>query len=330
MTTQSDNAVQTEKTPHQVPVVEVMKNLDKKDLKVAYEAIHASYDLQVGIEDMKAKIERNTLGIGDHVLSIARQARTHCVAQGFDLTLTRHYFLALCTQAETVLINKHIEDGEKKAISTLIPVWPVHKSNIAKGMEPAFGIDPLTRIPDTATKDKPEGVLEYASCAQYVAAVKEKAKETGANNTGSQAGEKRQSSEQTAKVLGTITSTWDSSLQAAIQVLSQGLNKLDKEEQTGWAPKVLQLAAEVTAYYESPERKERIAAKMAAMPEAPQSGEIVKDENGKVVGTTSSTPEITDEELDPGTKAALQATIDKDKEPEAPKGGKRRGARAAA
>lgn len=298
------NAVQNTITTKTAPLAEVMKNLDKKDLAVAYKAVNDAYLLQGDIENAQAKITRAQMGIGDHVLTIAKQARVHCVAQGYDLVLTRHYFLALCDQAELALINKHVEDkSEKKAISTLIPVWPTHKSNIAKAME--LKIDPTERMDGV---DSPK----YATATQYVNAMKEAVKDSGANKTGSQAGNMsdRKSDKDTAKTLSVITSTWNSSLQAAIQVLSQGLNRLDAEEQQAWAPKVLSLAAEVTTFADSDERKARLQAKADALKAAPVSGEIIEDVNGNVTGTSRS-----DEELDPGEKAALAEALAKEEKP---------------
>jgi hypothetical protein len=324
MTTQTDNAVQTAvQTTTQPPLAEVMKNLDKKDKALAHKAISDAYTLQAGIEDMEAKIERNRGSIGDHVLRIAKAAREHCKAARYTLTLTRHYFLALCTEAETGLINAHIEknEGEKKAISTLIPVWPTHKSNIAKGME--LGVDPTDRMDDNPAAPK------YATATQYVNAMKAMVGQTGNGGTGSQAGQQRKSNEEAAKIIGAVTSTWDSSLQAATQVLNQGLNRLDKAEQQLWAPKVLALAAEVTAYADSPQRKADILAREAARKYAPTSGQITEDGDGKVTGTTRS-EDLMEQELDAGTQAALQAAIDKDEsEPVKTETGNRRNRRGA-
>ena len=314
MTTQTNqavsNAVQNTQAQETVTLAEVMKNLDKNDAKFAWKELERAYGIQANIEDLEAKVEKARGAIGNAVLAIAKVARTHCNALGYSLTFARHYFLALCTEAETKLVNKYMEksEGEKKTISTLIPVWPVHKSNIAKGME--LGIDPLERFEDA---DSPK----YAEATQYVNAMKEAVKASGANNTGSQAGNQRKSSEQTAAILGTITSGWDSSLKAATEVLNQQLNRLDREEQAPWAGKVLALAAEVTAYAESPERKAMLQAKADALKAAPVSGNIVTDSSGKVTGTTRS--DTTEEGPEsPETIAAVQAAMDADKDPAPP------------
>lgn len=326
MNTQVQNAVQTN-LGTSIPLAQVMKDLDKKDVAIAYKAIDAAYMLQAGIEDAEAKIVRNKGGIGDRVLDIAKAAQTHCSAQGYNLTLARHYFLALCTQAETMLVNKFLEknEGERKAITSLIPTWPTYKSLTAKGFE--LGIDPCKRMEGA---DAPM----YGTSAQYHAAIKEeqKAKDQGGESTGgSQAGKQRQSDAGVAKTLTTISSGWESTLQAAMQVLCQSLNRLTTEEQKQYAPKLLQLGAEVTAFADSPERKARLEQeakdKAAAAQAATPGGNVIKDASGKVTGTTSSTSiEDKSEELDQETKSALENALSKD-EPKA-EGRKGRGRKA--
>ena len=276
---------------------EVLKDLDKKDLKAAYKAMDAAYDIQWGqdgIEEVQAKLTGLQGKVGEHVYEIAKIAMQHCEGK---LVVARSYFLALCSQAETMKTNWYANKyKEEKPIGQLIPLWSSYKSSIAKGMEK--GIDPGTLI--EGTTDTPL----YATAAQYRAAVQKM--EAEGRETGSQAGNARNSEGQTATQLQLVTKGWSPKLAASMEVMCKALNGLTHEEQDKFAPAVLSLGAEVTTYANTARR------------------EAIGDTRTKA--QRAAGPETT-EELDPGTKAAMQAALDKG-EGKAD-GGKRKAARAA-
>lgn len=292
MTTQTDAAVSTavqtpkEKAPlpdtslHGKPLVEVIKDLDKGDLKQAYAAMNEAYDIQWGkdgIEEISAKLTGLQGKVGEKVYAIAKVAMKHCENR---LVIARAYFLALCTQAETMKTNWYTDKyHEEKPIGQLIPLWSTYKSAVAKGMEK--GIDPNQLIEGT---DAPK----YATAAQYRAAVQLLEKEARGANERSE-GSKSDGEVKTG--LSVITSGWSGMLRAAMEVMCTAFNGLTHEEQDKFSQRVLDVAAEVTTY--------KNQAKREAVGDA-------RTENQRAAG-----PETT-EELDPGTKAAMQAAIDKD------------------
>lgn len=292
---------------------QVVSTLDKKDLKVAYEAADKCYDIQWGkdgIEELKGKLKTLENSVGEQVYKIARVAYSHCEGK---LMIVRSYFLALCKQAEDHLVSKHTEitrkagAAEEVAISKLVPQWPVYKSTIAKGLE--LGIDPDTRREDA---DSPK----YATAAKYKAAVEETSKATGTSDaaTGSQAGKITDKS--AATQLQVITSNMSPMMQAALSVLMEGIRRLTHEEQDKFAEPVRVLAAEVVTYANTAKRE--------------ANGDH-RTEAQKAAGAETT------EDLDPGTKAAMQKALDDEKAAVAHgptpaqegKGGKRKGARAA-
>lgn len=260
---------------------EVLKDLDKKDLKAAYKAMDAAYDIQFGkdgIEDTQTKLQGLQGKVGEQVYAIAKVAMEHCRNK---LVVARSYFLALCSQAETYKQNWYIAKyKEEKAIGTLIPLWSQYKSRIAKGMEK--GIDPSEKIDDTDAE-------KYATAAQYSAAVQ--AMEKAARETGSQAGNERNSDGATATTLQLVTKGWSPRLAASMEVMCKALNGLTHEEQDKFADKILELGAEITTFANTARRE--------------ANGDH-RTENQRAAG-----PETT-EELDPGTRAAMQQAIDKD------------------
>jgi hypothetical protein len=307
MTTQTNaavsNAVQNTPAPdtslHGKTLGEVIKDLDKGDLKQAYKAIDTAYDIQWGkdgINDFEEKLKGLQGKVGEQVYSVAKVAMEHCEDR---LVIARSYFLALCSQAETHCQNKYIQKyREEKPIGQLIPLWSQYKSAISKGMEK--GLNPSETMDDS---DAPK----YATAAQYRAAVQQLEKEDRA--TGSQAGDGRNSEGQTATQLQLVTKGWSPRLSAAMEVMCKALNGLTHEEQDKFATKILDLGAEITTYAN--------AAKREAIGDT-------RTDNQKAVGAGTT------DELDPGTRAAMQAAIDKD-EPkvETKAAGKRKGARAA-
>lgn len=307
MTTQTNAAVSNavQNTPtlpdtslHGKPLIEVLKDLDKSDLKQAYRAIDTAYDIQWGkdgINDHEERLKGLQGKVGEQVYSVAKVAMEHCEER---LVIARSYFLALCSQAETHCQNKYIQKyREEKPIGQLIPLWSAYKSTVAKGMEK--GLSPLETMEDS---DAPK----YATAAQYRAAVQTLEKEERA--TGSQAGGERNSEGQTATQLQLVTKGWSPRLSAAMEVMCKALNGLSHEEQDKFASKILDLGAEITTFANT--------AKREAIGDT-------RTENQRAMG-----PETT-EELDPGTKAAMQAAIDKDSEAKGGKHGKRKGAKAA-
>lgn len=308
MTTQTNTAVKTavQNTPSADTTLdgktlgEVLKDLDKKDLKAAYDHINQAYDIQWGkdgIQDTQDKLTGLQGKVGEQVYAIAKVAMDHCKGK---LVIARSYFLALCSQAETMKQNWYTKKhGEEATIGKLIPLWSQYKSSIGKGMEK--GIDPEALIEGT---DSPK----YATAAQYRAEVQKMEKE--ANATGSQAGNTRNSEGQTATQLQLVTKGWSPQLGASMEVLCKALNGLSHEEQDKFASSVLNLAAEVTTYHHTVKREamgdERTENQIAAGPE-------------------------TSDDLDPSTKEALETALTKDEAPveSAKQGGKRRGARAA-
>lgn len=265
------------------------ENLDKKDLKTAYKSIFDAYTIQWGkdgIEDTQEKLKGLQGKVGEKVYAVAKVAMEHC--QG-KLVVTRVYFLALCKKAEEALANKHIEEkNEEKPIGQLIPMWSQYKSSIAKGME--LGIDPSARNPESNS-------LLYATASQYRNAVQEHEKKTG-----SQAGNERNSNNQTSSAFQLVSRGWAPRVSAAMDVLCQSLNGLTHEEQDKFADKILTLGAEVA--------------------------EFVKNRQAAYADASSPENQRTAEDLDVGTQAALQTALDKDDKDEQPKGKKQR-ARAA-
>lgn len=278
---------------------EVLKDLDKKDLKAAYEAMNKAYDIQWGkdgIEEVQAKLTGLQGKVGEHVYDIAKIAMEHCKGK---LIVARSYFLALCSQAETMKTNWYANKyKEEKPIGQLIPLWSAYKSSIAKGMEK--GIDPNALI--DGTNDAPL----YATAAQYRAAVQKVEAEGRA--TGSQAGNARNSEGQTATQLQLVTKGWSPKLAASMEVMCKALNGLTHEEQDKFAPAILQLGAEITTYANTAKR------------------EAVGDT--RTDAQRAAGPETTDD-LDPGTKAAMQAALDKDAGKSEHGGKRHRGAKAA-
>lgn len=279
---------------------QVLNDLDKKDLREAYKAIDTAYEIQWGkdgIEDVQEKLKGLQGKVGEQVYTVCKTAMEHCKGK---VIIARAYFLALCSQAETHCQNKYIKKyGEEKPIGQLIPLWSTYKSSIAKGMEK--GIDPAETMEDS---DAPK----FATAAQYRAAVQ--ALEAAERTTGSQAGNTRNSEGQTATTLQLVTKGWSPKLAASMEVMCKALNGLTHEEQDKFADAILNLGAEITTYANTAKR------------------EAVGDT--RTEAQKAAGPETTDE-LDPGTKAAMQAAIDKDTHADhgKGKGGKRRGAHAA-
>lgn len=285
---------------------EVVKNLDKADLARAYDAMNAAYDIQYGkdgIEEVQAKLAGLQGKVGEHVYEIARIAMKHCENR---LVIARSYFLALCSQAETMKTNWYAgKYKEEKPIGQLIPLWSQYKSSIAKGMEK--GLDPNALI--EGTKDAPR----FATAAQYRAEVQRIEKETrGANERDDGNGK---TDGQVATGLSIVVSGWSPKLRASMEVMCKAFNALNHEEQDKFAPQILDIAAAAVTFKN--EQKSH---------GAPVTGQIQSDSNGNVTGTSRSDAP---EELDPGTQAALQRDLDKAKGAESGKSGKRRGTRAA-
>lgn len=276
---------------------QVLNDLDKKDLKEAYKAIDAAYEIQWGkdgIEDVQEKLKGLQGKVGEHVYSVCKTAMEHCKGK---VIVARAYFLALCSQAETHCQNRYIQKyKEEKPIGQLIPLWSTYKSAIAKGMEK--GIDPGELMEDTDTE-------KYATAAQYRAAVQ--ALDASERATGSQAGNTRNSEGQTATTLQLVTKGWSPKLAASMEVMCKALNGLTHEEQDKFADKILTLGAEIATFSNTAHR------------------EAVGDT--RTEAQRAMGPETT-EDLDPGTQAAMQAALDEGKKPEAGKS-KRRGAHAA-
>lgn len=271
---------------------EVIKDLDRSDLKAAYKAIDTAYDIQFGkdgIEDTQNKLVGLQGRVGEQVYAVAKVAMAHCKN---NLVIARSYFLALCSQAETHCQNKYIEKHhEELPMGQLIPLWSQYKSYVAKGLEK--GLDPNSTMEDS---DAPK----FATAAQYRAAVQQIEKEERA--TGSQAGNERNSEGQVATQLQLVAKGWSPKLQASMEVLCKGLNRLTHEEQDTFASDILEIAAKVTTF--------------------------ANQANRSAVGDarTDAQKEAGETDLDSGTTAALQAALDK----EEPKGkGSRKGARAA-
>lgn len=270
-------------------------DLDKKDLKAAYKAIDSAYTIQWGkdgILELEGKLEGLRGKVGEHVFDVAKVAFERCKGA---LVVARQYFLALCEQAENHIQAKYIEQfKEEKPIGQLIPMWSQYKSSIAKGME--RGIDPMERREDTDS-------LKYPTAATYRAAVQEiEAKE---RSTGSQAGNDRNSQSETTNQLQLVVKGWSPALSAAFAVLMPEMNRLTHEEQDKFVPLVIDLAAKV-----------KTAADKAHRDAADSSSDFNRRDM----------PEV-----DPGTKAALQAAIDEEQKKDENKEEKktRRGARAA-
>lgn len=302
-----DNAVQNTITGpkpdtdlHGKPLVEVLKNLDKGDLRVAYAAMNAAYDIQWGkdgIEEVQTKLTGLQGKVGEQVYAIAKVAMVHCEGR---LAIAAPYFKALCNQAEEMKTKWYAgKYHEEKPIGQLIPLWSAYKSSIAKGMEK--GINPNTLIEDT---DSPK----FATAAQYRAEVQRIEKEAkGANERDD--GTKTNGEVKTG--LAVITSGWSPQLRASMEVMCAALNGLTHEEQDKFSKQILDVAAAVTTFANARKR------------------EVVTDNRTDAQKAVGS--DVVSEDLDPGTKAALQTAIDGDKAPVVAEGkaSKRKGAKAA-
>lgn len=310
MTTQTNAAVKeavqnTKPTPADTSLDgktlgEVLKDLDKGDLKAAYAAMNQAYEIQWGkdgIEDTQAKLQGLQGKVGEQVYAVAKVALVHCKGK---LVIARAYFLALCQQAEDMKVNWYTNKyKEEKPFGQLIPLWSQYKSSIAKGMEK--GIHPNAII--DGTDDAPM----YATAAQYRSAVQ--AADAAERATGSQAGNERASDKQVATQLQVVTSDMSPKLQATLSTLIQALRRLTHEEQDKFAETLLETAAEVATFANTVHREATGDTRTAAQ---------------KAVGPETS------EDLDPGTRAAMQAALDKEEVSEDKKArNKRKGARAA-
>jgi hypothetical protein len=281
MNTQVTNAVQTtlkgtnDGDPTKLngkTLGEVLKDLDKSDLKQAYTLMDEAYDIQYGkdgIEDTTNKLTTLQGKVGEKVYAIAKIAMEHCAGK---LAIARSYFLALCDQAERHKENWYVKKhGEEQAIGKLIPMWAQYKSSIGKGME--LEMNPLSIM--EGTTDSPQ----WATASQYRSEVNKRVA-----STGSQAGNERNTSGQVATQLQLVAKGWSPKLQASMEVLCTVLNQLTHEEQDTFAPGILNIANEV-------QLELNLRRKETSVP----SGEIVTDANGKVIGTSSSTPEVSEE-----------------------------------
>jgi hypothetical protein len=256
------------------------KNLDKGDLAKAYDAMNAAYDIQWGkdgIEETSQKLQGLQGKVGEHVYAVAKIAMAHCEGK---LLIARAYFLALCSQAEDMKTKWYTgKYHEEKPIGQLIPLWSQYKSSIAKGLEK--GLSPFDLI--EGTTDAPR----FATAAQFRAEVQKIEKEAkGANERP----EGTQSDGQVATGLSVITSGWSSMMRASMEVLCKALNGLSHEDQDAFSAQIRDLAEKVMAFQ--------------AMRKA--------GTDPKGVGQAiSELPKETKEELDPGTRAAMQAELDK-------------------
>ena len=285
MTSATQTAVQTtigaamaaKSTEADVEITVEESQLSKEALKVAYRAIDKAYDIQIGkdgIEETEQKLEGLRGKVGEHVYDVLKRALGEV---GEHLKLARAYFLALCLAAEKQLVNKHIKNsGEQSSITKLIPLWSQYKSSLAKGLE--VGINPHELIPDTESP-------KYATAAQYRKAVQDY--EAIQRAKGSQAGNERQSNGQTATQLSVVTKGWSEKLQPAMSVMCQELNRLTHADQDQFVTAVMAIASQAHDLAE-----QRLKEAMA-----PSNGE-------------HRTEPMDLSDLDPGTKAAMAATLE--------------------
>lgn len=250
------------------------ENLPVDSRKLACKEIDAAYELQYkagGIADVEEKLKGLKGKVGEHVYVVCKEA---VKIAGNDLRMARAMFLALCAVAEDHIKNKHVEKkSEELPIGQLIPQWSGYKSYIAKGLEK--GVDPNAR-------NDVGNALKYATAAQY----REAATTAAGGATGSQAGNSRQA---TGTVMELVARGWAPGLAAAMQVFTNRLNTLSKDEQERFAPRVVALAAEIDAF--------------------------VKEANGTAPESTESEPELAPEE-----KAAMEAALEKDGAPKRVRG----------
>lgn len=277
---------------------QVVNDLDKGDLKKAYKAIDAAYDIhwgKDGISDTQAKLEGLQGKVGEHVYDVLKLAMQHCKGK---LPIVKAYFAALCKKAEEYLLSRYVkENREEKPISEIVPLWPQYKTSFLKGID--LGMSPDDTIEDT---DAPR----WPTAAKFRTEVQKREREAKGGNA--QAPGERNSANQTATQLQLVTKGWSPQLSASMSVLCQALNRLTHEEQDKFAPGLLELAAQVETYANEAHR------------------EAVGDtrtENQRAVGAGST------EDLDPGTRAAMQAAIDKDGAKNETKGKGRKAASAA-
>lgn len=257
-------------------------NLNREALKFSYDCINEAYDIQIrkgGIEEVQGKLKELQGMVGEQVYAVAKRA---IIEVGKNLKFAAAYFKALCTQAEQQLINKHAKEaGEKATMSDLVPLWSQYKTSIAKGME--LGIDPDEPIPDTDTP-------KYAMAAQYRTEVQKRERQTGANT-------ERNTSKQTATQFQLVAKGWSEKLTPAMGLLVTEMNRLNHTDQDEFAVKVMALANEVHALAE-----QRLQESLLKAANTPVVGAT------EAAGSGGDTSDLSD--VDPGTKAAMQAALD--------------------
>jgi hypothetical protein len=284
MTTQTDAAVTTavqDTNLNGKTMGEVVNDLNRDDLKKSYKAIDAAYDLVIrkdGIEDTQRKLTGLQDQVGEKVYDVLKLAIEHCEGK---LPIVKAYFAALCKKAEEYFLSKYVkEHKEETTIAKAIPLWPAYKTSLTKGLD--YGMSPDEPITDT---DAPR----WPTAAKFRTEVMKREKEEKGGNA--QPPGTRNTEQQTNNIVALVSKGWSVKMTGSMSVLVQALNRLTHEEQDKFAQKVLDLGAEITTYANAANREAmgdtRTAAQKAAGPE-----------------TTA--------ELDPGTKAAFQAAIDKD------------------
>ncbi len=297
---------------------QIVNNPSKTDLKEAYVYADKVYDIQFGsggIEELEGKLKDKKESVGETMYKILVLAYKHCEGK---LLIVRPYFRVLVDAAEEHIVSKHIEASRKagaadeRPIGQLIPSWSVYKSTISKGLE--LGIDPDTRREGTDS-------LLYPTAAKYRKAVDEKVKATASGGTGAQTGSDRKSDKEVATVTALQTKGWSPSLAAAMTVMCQGLNMLTVADQDRFAPALLEISSEVA---------ELVGQRKA---EAEAAAKARKETESVAPVAAEGTPADTGEDLDAGTRAAMQKALDAETDGKAAeptkRNSKRRGARAA-
>lgn len=280
---------------------QVINDIDRNDLKKSYKAIDAAYDIVIrkdGLSDTQSKLDGLKADIGERVYDVLKIALDHCEGK---LPIAKAYFAALCKKAEEYFLSRYVkENREETTIAKAIPLWPQYKSSFLKGLD--FKMSPAESIPDT---DAPR----WPTASKYRGEVQKREKDAKGGN--SQAGNERNSSNQTTTVVNLVTKGWSPVLAASMNVLCTALNRLSHEQQDQFAQKLLDLGAEVTTFADA--NPVVIQAQGGTTPPPPSS-------SGDSEGSEESADDV-------GTQAALQAAMDRDSAPKA--GSKRRGARAA-
>jgi hypothetical protein len=274
---------------------------NSEDLKKSYIAIDSAYDIVIrkdGYDDTAKKLEGLKDQIGEKVYDVLLLSIEHCEG---NLKFAKSYFAMLCAKAEEYFLSKYVKQNkEETSIAKAIPLWPAYKSSMLKGLD--YGMSPDEAIPDTESKELPDGAPRWPTAAKYRTEVQKREKANKEANERDD-GKTRNDTKQTTNVVNLVTKGWSPLMAGAMAVMIEALNGCSHEEQDLFAPDIMAIGKKIAAH------------KVAnASHGAPVTGEIVTDETGAVTGTTRSDASEEDEApITDEARAALQAAVNSEK-----------------